>query len=271
MEPRHTRTHTTARTHLSVGELVLFRVPLPLSRRTNQNRTIDSGWDKGFWCGRLAEDNAHIIVTENGREIARTVRRLPLNQHVDVSLLKRVKGLPWDGQRLGRRSRLPKLVFPEPSMAATGETLRTGGSSSSGTRSSPIRPGPTDVKVDAETAWTPATGLTFRSKTPHPAVVEETKRLRSKGPTSDTGDNTKMELMDEETWKRVLVELIGDDDDELAGKYWRAEDFVAKALMGELIGNRLTDENGILDEDAAGDTLTDYLGGRRRARQAGSC
>ena len=128
---------------LPFGELVLFRVPLPHTRRTNQNRTIyrgDSGWDKGFWCGRLDEDNAHIIVTENGREIARTVRRLPLSQRVDVSLLKRVKRLPWDGQGLVRRGRPPKLVLPEPSMVETGETPRTGASSSSGTRSSPIRP-----------------------------------------------------------------------------------------------------------------------------------
>ena len=67
---------------LPFGELVLFRIPLPHTRPTNQNRTIypgDSGWDKGFWCGRLDEDNAHIIVTENGREIARTIRRLPFN------------------------------------------------------------------------------------------------------------------------------------------------------------------------------------------------
>ena len=108
-----------------------------------------------------------------------------------------------DGQGLVRRGRLPKLVLPEPSMAEAGETLRTGGSSSSGTRSSPIRPGPTDVKVDAETDWTPVMGRRrFRSKTPDPAVVEETKRLRSTAPTSDTGDSTKMELTDEEPRKR---------------------------------------------------------------------
>ena len=104
-------------------------------------------------CGRLDEDNAHIIVTENGREIARTVRRLPLSQRVYVSLLKRVKGLPWDGRGLVRRGRPPTMVLREPSMAETAETLRTGGSSLSGTRSSPIRRGPTDVKVDAETEW----------------------------------------------------------------------------------------------------------------------
>ena len=165
---------------------------------------------------RLDEDNAHIIVTENGREIARTVRRLPLSQRVDVSLLKRVKGLPWDGQGLVRRGRPPKLMLPEPSMADVGETLRAGGSSSSGTRSSPIRPGPTDVKVDAETEWTPVTGRRrFRSKTPDPAVVEETKRLRSTAPTPDTGGSTKMEL-GRGNRKRALVETTGDDDDEPA-------------------------------------------------------
>ena len=84
--------------------------------------------------------------------------------------------------------------------------------------------------------------------------------MRSTAPTSDTGDNTKMELTDEETRKRALVETTGDGDDEPAEKYWRAKDFVAKASMDELTGNWLTDENGILDEDAAGDTWTDCLG-----------
>ena len=145
-------------------------------------------------------------------------------------------------------------------MAEAGETLRTGGSSSSGTRSSPIRPGPADVKVDTETDWTPVTGRRrFRSKTPDPAVVEETKRFRSTTPTSDTGNSTKMELTVEETRKRALVETTGDDDEEPAEKYWRGEDFVAKASMDELTGNWLTGENGILDEDAAGDTWTDCL------------
>ena len=201
---------------------------------------------------------AHIIVTEDGQAIARAVRRLPLSQRVDVSLLKRVKGLPWDGQGPVRRGRPPKLVLLEPSMAEAGETIRSG-SSSSGTRSSPVRLGPTDVKVNTETQWTPVTRRRrLRSKTPDPAVVEETKRLRSTAP--DTGDNTKMELTDEETRKRELVETTGDDDDEPAEKYWRAEDFVAKASMDELTGNWPTDGNGIVDEDAAGDTWTDCLG-----------
>ena len=69
-----------------------------------------------------------------------------------------------------------------------------------------------------------------------------------------------MELADGETRKRALVEPTEDDDDEPAEKHWRAEDFVAKASMDELSGTWITDENGILDEEAAGDTWTDYLG-----------
>ena len=62
---------------LPFSGLVWFRFPLPDTRRANQNRTIfrgDSGSDRGLSCGRSDEDNAHIFVTENGREIARTVR-----------------------------------------------------------------------------------------------------------------------------------------------------------------------------------------------------
>ena len=100
------------------------------------------------------------------------------------------------------------------------------------------------MKVDAETEWALVTGRRrFRSKTPDPAVVEETTRLRSTAPTSDTGDSAKMELTNEETRKRVLVETTGDDDDESAEKDWRAEDFVVTASMDELTGNWLTDED----------------------------
>ena len=78
-----------------------------------------------------------------------------------------------------------------------------------------------------------------------------------------------MELADEETRKRALVEPTEDDDDEPAEKLWRAEDFVAKASMDELIGTWITDENEILDENAAGDTWTDCLGaGSELDRQA---
>ena len=117
------------------------------------------------------------------------------------------------------------------------------------------------MKVGTETEWTPVTRRRrLRSKTPDPAVDEETKGLRSTAPTPDTGDSTKMELTDEETRKRAPVEKTEDDDGVPAEKYWGAEDFVAKASMDELTGTWITDENKILDEDAAGGTWTDCLG-----------
>ena len=74
-------------------------------------------------------------------------------------------------------------------MAETHETHRTGGLSSTDA-----------VKADPETEWTPsARRRCFRSKTPDPAVVVETKKLKSTDPTSDTGDSTKMNLTDAET------------------------------------------------------------------------
>ena len=78
-----------------------------------------------------------------------------------------------------------------------------------------------------------------------------------------------MDLTDAETRKGTLVETTCDDDDELAEKYRRAEDFVATASMDELTGNWLTDENGIFDNGAAEDTWADCLGaGGELDRQA---
>ena len=69
MEPRRIKMRMTAHTLLNFLRSVnwyCFVIPLPHTRRTNQNRTIcrgDSGWDNGFWCGPLDEVNAHIIGT----------------------------------------------------------------------------------------------------------------------------------------------------------------------------------------------------------------
>ena len=76
---------------------------------------------------------------------------------------------------------------------------------------------------------------------------------------ADIGESTKMDLTDAGTRKRTLVETTADDD-EPAEKYWRAEDFEAKASMDELTGNILTDEDGIFDNDAAEDTWADCAG-----------
>ena len=224
---------------LPFGEMVMFRTPLPHTRR-NQNRTTfrgDSGWDKGFWCGRLDEDNAHIIVTENGREIARTVRRLPLSQYVDVSWLKRVRRLPWDGQGLVRRGRARKLALERPT------------SCSSRTRWSSIRPefryreGWSGDRADAcgKTA-------TFQKQDPRSCSCWGDEDAEEQG--SDFGHWRQHQ--DGSDGRRNTKEDA--DDDEPADKYWRVEDFVAKASMDDLTGKWLTDENGIFDHDAAEDT-----------------
>ena len=65
-----------------------------------------------------------------------------------------------------------------------------------------LRPESDTVKADTETQWTPvARRRRFRNKTPDPEVVEATKKLRSMDPTSDSGDNTKIDLTDAETRK----------------------------------------------------------------------
>ena len=116
------------------------------------------------------------------------------------------------------------------------------------------------MNADPETGWMLVERWrSFRSQTPDPAV-EATKKLRSTVPTSDTCDSTKIDLTDAETRKRALVETTDADDDEPAEKYWRAEDFVAKASMDELTGRWLADEIGIFDRDAAEDTWADCQG-----------
>ena len=103
-----------------------------------KNRTLyrgDSGCDEGFWCGRLDDDNAHVIVTETRR---RTIHRLPPNQRTDV----------FAGQGLVRRGGPPKVTLETPAMAEASETLRFGGSSSAGTKT-PSMPPETSTAKDA--------------------------------------------------------------------------------------------------------------------------
>ena len=147
-------------------------------------------------------------------------------------------GLPWDAQGLVRRGRPPEQTLEIPTMAETGESFRRGGSSSAGLRSSSIRPESDTVKAGPEPEWTPvARRRRFRNNTPDPAVVGAMKKLRCRIQILDPGGNTEMDLTDAETRKRTLVETTCSDDDGPAEKYWRGEDFVAKAPMDELTGS----------------------------------
>ena len=77
-----------------------------------------------------------------------------------------------------------------------------------------------------------------------------------------------MDLTDAETRQRTLVETTGADGDEPAEKYWRVEDFVAKASMDELPGRWLTNDYGIFDHKAAEDTWADQGTGGELDKQA---
>ena len=77
--------------------------------------------------------------TSISNKLQETIRRLVPNQRTNVSLLKLVKELPWDGQGLFRRGRPPEVTLDAPTMEA-GDTLRSGASSSAGTKASSILP-----------------------------------------------------------------------------------------------------------------------------------
>ena len=60
-------------------------------------------------CGRLDDDNAHIIVASTGRQIALTIRSFRPSQRIDASQLKTSSGFPRDAHGDVRRGRSPKV------------------------------------------------------------------------------------------------------------------------------------------------------------------
>ena len=75
-------------------------------------------------------------------------------------------------------------------------------------------------------------------KTPDPAVVEATKKLKTRIRFGGRLRTPKMDLTDAETMENAGGKT-GSDDDKLEEKYWRAEDFVAKASMDEPLASGL--------------------------------
>ena len=84
---------------LNIAETVLFRLPYPVHWGISGKRTLhkgDSIWDRGIWCGRSEDTGEHILLTTDGRVMARTVRRLPAGSGADITLLRESIGTPWD-------------------------------------------------------------------------------------------------------------------------------------------------------------------------------
>ena len=84
---------------LNIAETELFRFPYPAHRSISEERTLhkgDSVWERGVWCGRSEDTGEHILLTTDGRVMARTVRRLPAGSGADITLLRESIGTPWD-------------------------------------------------------------------------------------------------------------------------------------------------------------------------------
>ena len=121
-------------------------------------------------------------------------------------------------------------------MAAAGESLRTGGSSSSGVRAPAMDrtadnapPGGDDSGAE----WLPVNPRhQIPRKTPDPAL---TKRLRSTIPSANEENDAQMETAGRTGQKRRSEqEDAQSDGDGQAETYSRTDDFVAKASMDEL-------------------------------------
>eukprot|EP00971_Amphidinium_carterae_P057164 1130344-Amphidinium_carterae.1 len=70
------------------AEVVLWREPGPHKLKLTSNY----GW--GVWVGRHALDNSHLLLTRQGALAARSVRRLPPAERVQLQLLLAVRGSP---------------------------------------------------------------------------------------------------------------------------------------------------------------------------------
>ena len=100
---------------LNIAETVLFRLPYPDHRRISGKRTLhkgDSVWERGIWCGRSEDIGEHILLTTDGRDMARTVRRLPAGSGADTPLLRESIGTPWDPM-LGTVATENNIPMPE--------------------------------------------------------------------------------------------------------------------------------------------------------------
>ena len=99
-------------------ETVLFRVPKPHHRRVH-GKTLhkaDAKMVKGIYVGKHEESNEYLLLTENGLQRARTIRRMEPSKRADRELLSRVKGVPWATE--SRQLRAERMTAPVATPAA---------------------------------------------------------------------------------------------------------------------------------------------------------
>ena len=74
----------------SFGETVLGKLA-----NVDQIPKYKPRWIRGIWVGRSEVDNTHIMLTTQGVENVRTVRRLPSSSQFCMETMESVVGLPW--------------------------------------------------------------------------------------------------------------------------------------------------------------------------------
>ena len=102
---------------LKFAEAALFKHPMSASghmtggRRRQKSRTT---WEKGVFFGKTYESDEFLMGTSGGVHLVRTVRRLPVEDQVDLELVAKMIGVPWDrgvGQ-IGRPKGKKVVVVP---------------------------------------------------------------------------------------------------------------------------------------------------------------
>ena len=58
---------------------------------------LDQRWGHGIWVGKAPMTDEHIILTECGVQKARSLHRVPPEEIFSICELKKVRGLPWNG------------------------------------------------------------------------------------------------------------------------------------------------------------------------------
>ena len=76
------------------GETVMFQEAASYTGALNMNRRrrkADARFRRGIWVGRGEDTNEHIVLTEDGVFLTRSVRRLPKHLQADKELLLKSK------------------------------------------------------------------------------------------------------------------------------------------------------------------------------------
>ena len=59
---------------------------------------LDQRWGHGIWVGKAPMTDEHTILTENGVQKTRSLHRVPHEERLGISELRKVRGLCWNGR-----------------------------------------------------------------------------------------------------------------------------------------------------------------------------